>query len=188
MIALAAAYCLGAGLSIVGGELLGFLLDAGYAADKSPPSWLRDGNSYEVLGVLSLAAVAEEFLFRKLGITVLRRDGLSDLASVTLTSVAFGAAHSWGGAEQVIGAFCGGLLLGWVFIRSRHGLSLAVSIHLGVNHCAYIVSRSYPPAGNSAAVLVPLWVDVGALVLLILGFVGIRLDRIKYQAPTAIAA
>ena len=124
-----------------------------------------------ILWVAAIGPVLEELMFRGLVLHVLLRR-YSPWVAIVISSTLFAAIHlnPW----QIPGAFGGGLLLGWIVVKTR-SLWPSVICHALFNGLHYLWQllamdipgyTSDPPEG---ALLQPLWLDAFGLGFLVLG-------------------
>lgn len=110
---------------------------------------MRHDLGYLAVGVL--APVAEEMVFRG---AILRRllDAVGNSRSwvaVTVTALLFGLVH--GNMAQGINAFVLGLLLGWMYVRTR-SLVPGIAFHLANNTLAFFAYRLFPQSVDKTVV------------------------------------
>ncbi len=185
--AVLAAYGLGVGIAILGGELAGVLFDNSIAvAERNIQlrDWLGMDGFWSVLAILSISAIAEEILFRKLGFVVLRAEGLSDRIIVLLTTVGFAAAHLPDPVQVGVAAVLG-VLLGTLYASGRDGFALCVGVHLGLNQTgAFAMQQLGDRITYSGVLSLPWWVYVFAGTAFLLGLQGVRKNvAAKEQLP-----
>ncbi|MCL1823350.1 MAG: CPBP family intramembrane metalloprotease [Oscillospiraceae bacterium] len=78
--------------------------------------------------IIIIAPVCEELIFRKMLLTPLRKAG--DLQAIIFTSVFFALSH--GSAGQILYAFLGGLVLGFIAVRTNN-ITISIIIHMMIN-------------------------------------------------------
>ena len=124
-----------------------------------------------ILWVAALGPVLEELMFRGLVLHVLLRR-YSPWVAIVISSALFAAIHlnPW----QAPGAFGGGLLLGWIVVKTR-SLWPCVIVHALFNGLHYLWQLlamdipGYTSAPPEGALLQPLWLDAFGLGFLVLG-------------------
>ena len=110
---------------------------------------MRHDLGYIAVGVL--APIAEEMLFRG---AILRRlldvtDKRLTWAAIAVTSLLFAVVH--GNMAQGINAFVLGLLLGWMYARTR-SIVPGVAFHLANNTIAFMSYRLFPDGADKTLV------------------------------------
>lgn len=110
---------------------------------------MRHDLGYLAVGVL--APVAEEMVFRG---AILRRlldavDKRQAWVAITTTAALFALVH--GNMAQGINAFALGLLLGWMYVRTR-SLVPGVAFHLANNTFAFFAYRLFPQSADKTIV------------------------------------
>jgi membrane protease YdiL (CAAX protease family) len=170
------AFVAGSGLITVNSEL-GNALQIVWPTPAFFHAWfdhLHRSALFAPIALVIAAPVLEELLFRGV---ILRRLLVSGtrLRAVVLSSLLFGAIHlnPW----QFLGAFSGGLLLGWIYVRTR-SLWLCIAGHALNNACSlYASALPVKISGFNHATadgpirLQPLWFDLLGVVLLVAGSV-----------------
>lgn len=96
----------------------------------------RSGDLKDLPTLIVTAPVAEEFVFRGVGLALLSDVGAP--AAVALTALAFGLAHVK--PAMIVNAFVAGLVLGEAYLFSG-GLLAPVAIHAGANLAAWSAMR-----------------------------------------------
>lgn len=127
---------LGASLSFLIGTALSFVPWATLSHRRSVPVTpeIRDGAVVMILSVAVVAPIAEELLFRGIGVSKLRKT-LGAFPAVLIASVLFAAAHGEPGAA--CGALLFGLFLGPLFLK--YGLIPCALCHTAYNLTAYFI-------------------------------------------------
>jgi membrane protease YdiL (CAAX protease family) len=104
------------------------------------------------IAVVAAMVLAEELLFRGLGLSMLRRM-YGDWAAILLTSFLFGAYHLIGSGDWAMGAVfrfltsaAGGVVFAWAAVRSG-GIALPLGLHLGGNWVQASVAVFVPQDG-----------------------------------------
>lgn len=142
---------------------------------------------YLAVGVL--APVAEEMIFRG---AILRRllDTMGkrrEWAAITATALLFAVVH--GNMAQGINAFVLGLLLGWMYARTR-SLVPGVAMHLTNNTISFISFRLFPDSADKTIVelyggnMTHVWLAVGYSLLIFLTALY-QLNKRLRPCPTA---
>lgn len=144
----------------------------------APPRGLTESTYYithgshlwaKALFVVIVAPVSEECVFRGLVLRGLLRR-YSVWSAILISSALFGIAHltPW----AVVGAFSGGIILGWINYRTG-SLLLCVLMHAAHNAMLFVVERlpfripGFTPP--SALQFQPWWFDAAGFVALLLG-------------------
>ncbi len=130
---------------------------------------INHGYGYLVLGVA--APVAEEIVFRGAVLRKLLSLKWGAWPAIMLSAIVFGAVH--GNAAQGVHAFLVGLLLGWLYVRTRSVLP-SIVIHWANNSVAFVLTRLFPDkadesvvslfGGNAPFLVLSLAVSVAAVV------------------------
>ena len=114
------------------------------------------------LAMTTLLALAEELVFRGVGLRYLRTIH-GDRMAIVLSAVLFGAYHVVGSDRWAIGAVfqfvlptLGGLLFGWAALRSG-GLALPLGLHVGGNWVQASIAGFAPAESAIAAPVNALW-------------------------------
>lgn len=95
-----------------------------------------------IVAITLLGPVLEELLFRG-GVTKALLERYSPRKAIFLSALLFGIFHL--NPAQVVAAFFGGLLLAWVYYRTR-SLIPCILIHIVNNSLSVILSLTYPDA------------------------------------------
>lgn len=104
-----------------------------------------------ILSVFIIAPVVEEFVFRALIMTTLRK-GVSTTVSILLSALLFALIHSMaGGLLIILHAFLGGLIFALSYVKTK-SLFPAVTAHIFGNIGGYVptVTGSLPAAAQYA--------------------------------------
>lgn len=143
----AGAYAWAVGALLVG-VFLYPLVESGLALMGVPMTWWGGGELGFATGWVGvgltvalsclLFPVGEEILYRGYLQTALRDAGLSPVAAVLASALAFGVSHLFVGPGLSLYVFVWGLLPGWLFMR-YNSLYPAVLLHLTNNVLAYLV-------------------------------------------------
>ena len=128
-------------------------------------------SEWGIVSAIFVAAITEEFFFRGLILTGLNHNN-NFWASIILSSLLFGMIHMlpW----QVIPAFFGGILLGWLYLKFK-SLKVCIFIHALNNALAAIpVYYDFEIPGiiynlNKGVQFHSIWINIFGLVLLLLG-------------------
>ena len=134
-----------------------------------------------LLGVLCLVIagpIIEELLFRG-AITreLLRR--YSPRVAIIWSAVLFGVAHI--NPTQVVPAVLIGLLLAWVFVKTR-SLIPGILIHIVNNALSVGLGILYPEADSLTGLLSPVWMWAGAVIAIVVLVVTLR-KIARYRTP-----
>lgn len=128
------------------------------------PFLLFEASAVERAGILLFAASVEELLFRKIGFMFLRSRGLSTLACVALSSLAFGLVHSPNGLGAVLVTTTGGLLFGTLYSYRGDRIDLPILVHFTYNMSCLVLLGDGDDSGRSIESLVwPWWHYILAL-------------------------
>ena len=144
----------GLGVSIAGNYPAFFLRDLMQSfGAKDSPSVLGNGGDWtnfvvEILGVAVLVPLVEEFAFRGVVFSALRKYGTG--FAIAGSAVIFGIAHME--LSSVLFALIAGLAMGWVYARTNN-LWLTVMIHALNNGIAVAGSYAELLAGEHAVLL-----------------------------------
>ncbi|MCD8281959.1 MAG: CPBP family intramembrane metalloprotease [Prevotella sp.] len=106
---------------------------------------INSRGGYIVLGVV--APVAEETVFRGALLRRLACAGCKEWTAIVLSAIVFGAVH--GNAAQFVHAFLVGLLLGWLYVRTR-SIVPCVAVHWVNNTVAYVLVKLFPDRANDS--------------------------------------
>jgi len=130
-----------------------------------------------LLALVVIAPVTEEVIFRGFILRGLLNHGTSARTAVMLSALLFGVMHlnPWQGA----GAFCMGLVFGWVYLRTR-SLALCMTLH-AINNGVSVAAMNWPGLGKflgatdpNVAEFTPWWLNVTGVVLLVGGLAWLR--------------
>ncbi len=146
------------------------------------PDWLEDSfNNIESnwLGILAIAIVGpilEEMLFRGVITTELLKT-YNPKKAIIISATIFGVFHL--NPAQILVAFLLGLLLGWLFYKTRSMIP-GIVVHILNNSCSVFFSQAYPQADNFFDILglTPYFI-VLALAVLLLAFSIRQLNIMK---------
>lgn len=146
------------------------------------PDWLEDSfNNIESnwLGILAIAIVGpilEEMLFRGVITTELLKT-YNPKKAIIISATIFGVFHL--NPAQILVAFLLGLLLGWLFYKTRSMIP-GIVVHILNNSCSVFFSQAYPHADNFYDILglTPYFI-VLALAVLLLAFSIRQLNKMK---------
>lgn len=120
------------------GNIIGIILSAllsGGTAQNEVSELAMDNNPLKILVMVILAPLLEEYICRKLIIDRTRRYG--EKIAVFLSGLTFGLLH--GNLFQFFYAFAGGLLMGYIYIRTGR-LRYTVLIHMIMNFMGSVVA------------------------------------------------
>ncbi|MBR3992066.1 MAG: CPBP family intramembrane metalloprotease [Clostridia bacterium] len=134
---------LGASLSFLIGTALSFVPWPTVSFRESVPAApeILDGTAIMILSVAVVTPIAEELLFRGIGVSKIRKT-LGAVPAVLIASILFAAAHGEPGAA--CGALVFGLFLGPLFLK--YGLIPCVLCHAAFNLTAYFAEgRVFDP-------------------------------------------
>ncbi|MDR7855084.1 type II CAAX prenyl endopeptidase Rce1 family protein [Tissierella sp.] len=139
---------------------------------------------WTIISVVIIASITEEILLRGIVLDgLLRRHSV--VKSVVISALLFGLMHL--NIYQFSSAFVGGLLLGWVFAKTK-SLFLCIVGHSINNSLGFIVSKllNLQIPGYSTEGFQPLWFTVMGIVLLIVGVLLLRkrMERDCYISET----
>lgn len=123
---------------------------------------LGDRMGYFVVGLL--VPVAEELVFRGAIQRSLHDKGMGNWTAIAIAALLFALAH--GNPAQMPHAFLAGLLLGWMYSRTRSVVP-GVAYHWANNTIAYVMWNLFP---NSDATLLEMFNGSQAHVYMALGF------------------
>ena len=135
---------------------------------------------YSVSAVI-LAPIVEELFFRKLLISRMERHG--EKAAILLSGLIFGIFH--GNFSQFFYAFALGIVLGYIYIRTRK-IGITIAIHMLVNLLGGVLSPLAVQSSYAMMVLVSLAVigiAIAGLVLFILRIRKVSLVQRPTQMP-----
>ncbi len=102
---------------------------------------------YLVLGII--APVAEETVFRGAVLRKLLSLNCRTWIAIVVSAVVFGAVH--GNLAQFSHAFLVGLLLGWLYARTR-SIAPCVAVHWVNNTIAFIITRLFPDSADDSII------------------------------------
>lgn len=122
-------------------------------------------NPWGVLAVAIVGPIGEEVLFRAGAISQLRKYGWSSSAAIAISALLFGIAHM--NPVQTIYATILGLLLGWVYIRTK-SLILCIVLHILNNLSSVIISTLVE---NPNATSEETFGKEGAMIVMVVGLV-----------------
>ncbi len=121
------------------------------------PFLLYEASPVERMGILLLAASAEELLFRKVGFMLLRSRGFSTVVCVAVSSLSFGLTHSPNGWVAVLLTTAVGLLLGTLFSYRGDRVDLPILVHFSYNMSFFVLLGDGDSSASSTASLVWPW-------------------------------
>ena len=143
-------FCMG--WTLIAGISAIFISDAVASCTEFLPNWLEstfDQIENSWLGILAVAIVGpilEEMLFRGAVTSVLLK-AYSPTKAIIYSALIFGIFHI--NPAQVLNAFLLGLLLGWLFYKTR-SLIPGILVHILNNGLSVLFSQTYPQADSMA--------------------------------------
>jgi len=173
---------IGLGVVVIGNDI-----EAGVEALLPMPEFFRnlmnslgDMSAYPIgalLAMVVIAPVTEEAVFRGFILRGLLNQGAGARTAVLLSAFLFAVMHlnPW----QGVAAFFIGLVLGWVYLRTR-SLALCMTLH-AINNGFSVLMSNWPGLGKflgmtdpNAAEFTPWWLSVAGVVLLAGGMAWLR--------------
>ncbi|MCR4764664.1 MAG: CPBP family intramembrane metalloprotease [Bacteroidaceae bacterium] len=167
--------------TVVAGLSAIFISDAVASIFSFLPNWLEstfsnmEGSWLGVLAIAIVGPVLEEMLFRG-AITTELLKGYSPKKAIIYSALIFGIFHI--NPAQVLNAFLIGLLLGWLFYKTR-SLVPCIVIHILNNSLSVFFTKIYPDAETLIDVMGPIPYFICLAVAILLLILSIQLLKKK---------